>query len=253
MRPALLALGLGGRTFGRRQLAVLALAAFLPLAGTSLSGLPGLTGAAPAVDISAIPHLAAALGIGRPARTIRLVPVKSHTAPTTTTTPVVVSQPSKPPVVISFGPNGQSSNTLAVGALGLLPGSVAERTVTLDNEGALDISAISLVASTSTPNPLVSNPVDGLQVEIQRCSVAWTPIESGPGEPTFSCGGSEAVTSPVAVADVLRSPVPIAGLRAVAPAGVDYLVVVLSFPTQAPATLAGLSTVIRWSFDATAT
>lgn len=259
-RSSLLSLlGIGRSGFGRRRVAVLILAAFLPLAGASVTGLPGLGGVVPTVDISAVPHLAQALGLTQPAAKMRLVPVPhpQTVAPTPSTTipaPRPSSQPPSgpPPVVISYGPTGQSGRTLAVGAFGLLPGAVVERSITLVNNGALNISAISLVASTNTSVPLVSNSTEGLRVAVLRCSSTWVPSRLADGGWSFSCPASESATPFVSVASVLAQPIPVVGLSSLRPGGVDQLVVELSFPLSAPISLGGESATINWSFDASA-
>lgn len=255
-------LGIGRSGFGRRRIAVLILAAFLPLAGASLTGLPGLGGVLPTVDISAVPHLAQALGLTKPAPKMRLVPVphrqtQQTVVPTpSSTVPVSIPRPQPPsgppPVVISYGPTGQSGGSLAVGAFGLLPGATVERSITLINNGALNISAISLVASTNTSIPLVSNPSEGLQVAVLRCSSAWVPSRLADGGWSFSCPAAESATPFVPVASVLAQPIPVVGLSSLRPGGVDQLVVELSFPLSAPISLGGESATINWSFDASA-
>lgn len=247
--------GLGERRFGKREIVVLCLAIFMPLAGASLSGLPGLTGDAPAVDVSAIPHLAEALGLTE-RRVLSLVPVK-HT-PTvggavSSVSNVLPSGPPVNPVVITYGAGGsgtQGGDTLAVPANGLVPGSIAERRVILRNAGSVTISAISLVAASPTPDPLISNTSYGLQLRVMRCAVPWATVAASNGAYTYSCPGSETATNFVPVANVLNSPEPLSGLNAVNPGGVDNLVLELSFPLPAPSTLGGLSSAINWSFDA---
>jgi hypothetical protein len=57
---------------------------------------------------------------------------------------------------------------------GLLPGDSIARTLTLVNDGNSPLSSVALGVSTTNPSVLTTDPVNGLQLTLKACSVAWT-------------------------------------------------------------------------------
>jgi spore coat-associated protein N len=70
-----------------------------------------------------------------------------------------------------------------------VPGDTIERAVTVTNTGNQDFASISLTTSASPSSLLDTDGTDGLQMDIQRCSQAWTEGGSAPAY-TYTCGGS---------------------------------------------------------------
>src|SRR5437870_9103861 len=90
-------------------------------------------------------------------------------------------------VTIALGATGGPTNRLTVGASALAPGDTLQRSVDLIDQGTLDLASITLTTSASPTSLLDSDTSNGLQMVIDKCSVAWT--ESGPPY-TYTCSGS---------------------------------------------------------------
>ena len=80
-----------------------------------------------------------------------------------------------------------AGNRLTVGATNIAPGDTIQRAVTLTNTGTLDLANVVLTTNAATSSLLDTDPTNGLQVTIQKCSVAWT--ESA-FPYTYTCGGT---------------------------------------------------------------
>ena len=83
-------------------------------------------------------------------------------------------------VTLALGGSG-SSNSLSIGAKGLLAGSSVSREVVLDNTGTVGFASVSVAVAASPSNALTTDSTDGLQVQVLSCSAAWTSTSlSGP-------------------------------------------------------------------------
>ena len=195
--------------------------------------------------------------IPQPPVPTKTVPTKT-TAPTTTTTTTTV--PPKPPATPTPAPspkidlNGgsaQSANALDVGTTSFLPGSSVSRETELANTGTATFSTITFTATVSASNALVTSSTNGLQMTIERCSTPWQATALPSGGWSYQCTGTEQATSAVPLSTVVSNGVVVAGLNALAPGGIDHLVVRLQLPLSAPSSFEGLSTTIGWSVTAT--
>ena len=100
---------------------------------------------------------------------------------------------------------------------------------------------LQLVTTDATSSPLTTDGGDGLQVAVDRCSVAWSLAG-----PSATCAGT--TTAVAADGPVLgRFALPSAGSAALVPGGVDHLRLVLRLPTTAPSTLQGRSAALMVS------
>src|ERR687883_1752311 len=90
-------------------------------------------------------------------------------------------------VTIALGATGAATNRLNIGASGLAPGDTIQRSVDLTNSGSIDLASITLTTTATTSSNLDTDTTNGLQMVIDKCSVAWT--EAGPPY-TYTCGGS---------------------------------------------------------------
>jgi spore coat-associated protein N len=90
-------------------------------------------------------------------------------------------------VTIALGATGASTNRLNIGASGVAPGDTIQRSVDLTNSGSLDLASVTLTTTASPSSLLDTDAANGLQMVIDKCSVAWT--ESGPPY-TYTCGGA---------------------------------------------------------------
>jgi spore coat-associated protein N len=148
-------------------------------------------------------------------------------------------------VVIALGNTGASTNRLTVNASGLVPGDTVQRSFDLSNTGSQDLASIALTTSASPSSLLDTDATNGLQMVIDRCSVAWTESGSSPAF-TYTCSGS--TTTIVTSRAVIQSSLSMAGLNALTNGGSDHLRLTLTFPSSAGNTLQGLSSTLTYSF-----
>src|SRR5579864_6041493 len=80
--------------------------------------------------------------------------------------------------------------SITVGASNLVPGDTIQRAIDITNNGSAGTSSVgSIVLTTTAPTSslLDTDTTNGLQIVVDKCSVAWT--ESGPPY-TYTCGGT---------------------------------------------------------------
>ena len=148
-------------------------------------------------------------------------------------------------VVIALGASG-SANRLSVGATGLAPGDTMERAVDVINNGTLDMASVALATSATTSSLLDTDTTNGLQMVIDKCSVAWT--ESGPPY-TYTCGGS--TSSVLSSRAVIQTGVTLSNLSALTAGNTDHLRVTLTFPSGAGNSFQNKSSTIQYTFTGT--
>ena len=142
-----------------------------------------------------------------------------------------------------------SANRLAVGASNLVPGDTIERAVDITNNGSAgtsQVGSITLTTSASPSSALDTDATNGLQMQIDSCSVAWT--ESGPPY-TYTCGGSTSVV--LASRAVIGNAISLSNMSALTAGNTDHLRVKLTLPSGAGNSLQGLSSTISYVFTAT--
>ena len=149
-------------------------------------------------------------------------------------------------VTIALSATGAPTNRLTVGATALAPGDTIQRSVDLINQGSLDLASITLTTSASPTSLLDSDTTNGLQMVIDRCSVAWT--ESGPPY-TYTCSGS--TSSVLGSRPVIGSNLSLSNLGSLISAATDHLRVTLTFPSGAGNTLQNQSSTITYAFTGT--
>ena len=153
-------------------------------------------------------------------------------------------------VTIGLGTAGGTDNRLTVGAANIVPGDTVQRAVKLSNLGNADLSGVTLTTAATTSSLLDSN-TGGLQLSIDKCSVAWTEGGTAPAY-TYTCGGSTStVLAPVPVIGANRTLANLSSLVAGPTSAPDYLRVTLSFPTAADNTFQNQSSVIDFTFTGT--
>lgn len=258
--------GLLQRLFPKRlsrwRIARVALIVFLPLSAASTTGLSPLKGASKTVTVASVPHLAKVLGIAPPVVPRKRKPNPPQPAPTTTTTTTVppttttttTVPPSRPPATVTVPLNHydlSAVDVLSDGASNMSPGATVSRAATLANTGNAGFSTITVTASPSAQVPLVTSRSDGLQLTVSECPEAWTAIALSDGGWRYTCQGTSTtlLSAPVAT---LESPTPLDNLDALNAGGVDHLVFTLTFPLNAPMSMAGESVRLSWTFTATA-
>ncbi|RBY75578.1 hypothetical protein DQ239_15950 [Blastococcus sp. TF02-09] len=78
------------------------------------------------------------------------------------------------------------ASTLDFAAADLIPGDSVTRTYTLKNDGSSDLGTISLASAATTSSVLTTDVINGLQLSVRSCPVAWT--QSGNA---FTCASGE--------------------------------------------------------------
>jgi spore coat-associated protein N len=142
-----------------------------------------------------------------------------------------------------------STNRLTVGATNLVPGDTIERAVDLTNNGSAGTSQVGSITLTTSASPtslLDTDATNGLQMQIDSCSVAWT--ESGPPY-TYTCGGTQQVV--LASRAVVGSNISLSNMSALTAGNTDRLRIKLTLPSGAGNSLQGLSSTIGYVFTAT--
>jgi predicted ribosomally synthesized peptide with SipW-like signal peptide len=151
-------------------------------------------------------------------------------------------------VTIALGATGASTNRLTVNASGIVPGDTMQRSFDLTNSGSQGLASVTLTTTATTSSLLDSDATNGLQMVIDRCSVAWTESGSSPAF-TYSCSG--ATSSVVASRAVIGSGIAMSNLTSTTAGNTDHLRLTLTFPSAAGNTFQGLSSTIQYSFTGT--
>ncbi len=148
-------------------------------------------------------------------------------------------------VVVGLGDLGTSANRLDIDATAVAPGDTIQRSVTLANDGTLDLASVTLTTSADPSSILDTDATDGLQMTIDQCDVAWT--ESGPPY-TYTCSGT--TTTTVASRAVIGTDLALSDLTLTAGA-TNHLRVTLTLPTTAGNTFQDLTSTISYAFTGT--
>jgi spore coat-associated protein N len=151
-------------------------------------------------------------------------------------------------VTIGLGATGASTNRLTVGASNIAAGDTIQRSVDLINQGNLGLASVILATTATTSSLLNTDASNGLQMVIDKCSVAWTEGGTAPAY-TYTCSG---VTSAVlASAPIIGSNAALSNLSALTAGATDHLRVTLTLPSAAGNTLQNQSSVIQYTFTGT--
>ena len=149
-------------------------------------------------------------------------------------------------VTIALGATGAATNRLNVGASALAPGDTVQRSVDLTNSGSIDLAGVTLTTTASPSSLLDTDATNGLQMVIDKCSVAWT--EAGPPF-TYTCSGS--TSSVLASRAVIGSNLSLSNLGVTTPGATDHLRVTLTLPSGADNSFQNKSSTITYAFTGT--
>jgi spore coat-associated protein N len=153
-------------------------------------------------------------------------------------------------VSIALGATGPA-NRLTIGASNVVPGDTIQRAVDLINNGGASADNLSSIVLNTTASPsslLDTEATTGLQMAIEKCSVAWT--ESGtPPAYTYTCSGTTSTV--LASRAVIGSTIALSGLASLTTGSTDHLRVTLTLPSAAPNTMQGLTSTISYNFVGT--
>jgi hypothetical protein len=137
-------------------------------------------------------------------------------------------------------------NRFGVGAAGLIPGDTVQRIFDLRNVGSARIHAVSLTTVAVPSTPLVGDPVNGLQLRIDRCSKPW---RIPPHATAYACAGQ--VTQVVASRPVLGTDIPLANVADLAsPQHKVRLLLTLTLPQTATSVVMGQTSALTYTFTA---
>jgi predicted ribosomally synthesized peptide with SipW-like signal peptide len=134
------------------------------------------------------------------------------------------------------------TNRLGTGASAIAAGDTMQRAIDLNYAGSVSFGSVALTTNASTSSALDTDTTDGLQVAIDKCSVAWT--ESGPPY-TYTCGGSASTV--LASQPIIGSNLALSNLTLTA-GTTDHLRVTVTLPSTAGNALQNLSSTIAYTF-----
>ena len=165
----------------------------------------------------------------------------------TSSTPAEAQAITSGTVNIALGTDGTSANRLDIGATDIAPGDTIQRAVDLSNAGStIDLGSLTLDTSASPSSALDTDAANGLQMTVDRCSVAWT--EAGPPY-VYTCGGTTQTV--LASTPVIGSNLMLSNLSAMTAGQTDHLRVTLSLPATADNSMQGLASTIDFVFTGT--
>lgn len=151
-------------------------------------------------------------------------------------------------VTIALGATGASTNRLTVNATDIAPGDTMQRSFDLTNSGSIDLASVTLTTTASPSSLLDTDATNGLQMVIERCSVAWTEAGSSPAF-TYTCGGSTSTV--LATRAVIGSAISLSNLTTTTAGSTDYLRLTLTLPGTAGNTFQNISSSITYAFTGT--
>jgi len=151
-------------------------------------------------------------------------------------------------VTVALGATGASTNRLTVNATGIVPGDTIQRSVDLINSGSQDFGSVTLTTTASPSSLLDTDATNGLQMVIDRCSVAWTEAGTAPAY-TYTCSGTTSTV--LSTRAVIGSNVTLNNLGSITAGATDKLRVTLTLPSAAGNTFQNVSSTISYAFTAT--
>ena len=135
-----------------------------------------------------------------------------------------------------------------MGATDIAPGDTMQRSFDLTNAGSIDLASTTLTTTASPSSLLDTDATNGLQMAIDKCSVAWTEAGSSPAF-TYTCGGT--TTSVLASQAVIGSAISLANLSSLTAGSTDRLRLTLTLPSGAGNTFQNITSTISYGFTGT--
>jgi predicted ribosomally synthesized peptide with SipW-like signal peptide len=148
-------------------------------------------------------------------------------------------------VTIALGATGASTNRLNVNATGIAPTDTIQRSFDLINQGTLNLVSITLTSAATASSLLDTDATNGLQMAIDKCSVAWTESGSSPAF-SYTCSGSTTVV--LASRAVVGTNVALASLGALTAGVTDHLRLTLTLPVTADNSFQNQASTIQYTF-----
>jgi spore coat-associated protein N len=145
-----------------------------------------------------------------------------------------------------LGATGASTNRLNVNASNIAAGDTIQRSFDLTSGGTLNMASVNLTTAATTSSKLDTDPTNGLQMVIDKCSAAWTESGTAPAY-TYSCGGT--TTSVLVSRAVIGSTIALSNLGVLTGGATDHLRLTLTLPSAADSTFEGLTSTISYTFS----
>ena len=134
-----------------------------------------------ALSIALVMISAALVGVGTFATFTDTAAVSvAHTSGTVTLAPINANQ---------------ANNRLSIGATNIAAGDTIDRAVNVKNTGSIDLANVVLTTTATVSSLLDTDATNGLQMILDKCSVAWTEAGSSPAY-TYTCSGTRRRCSP---------------------------------------------------------
>ena len=140
-----------------------------------------------------------------------------------------------------------ANNRLSIGATNIAAGDSIQRAVNIKDTGNIDLVDVKLTTTASPSSLLDTDATNGLQMVIDKCSVAWT--EAGAGPPyTYTCSGT--TTSSLATGPVIGASQTLNSLTLTAGSD-NFLRVTLTLPSATGNTFQNKASTISYAFTGT--
>jgi hypothetical protein len=139
-----------------------------------------------------------------------------------------------------------SGNRFSVSATRLVPGDTIDRVITVTPTGSVSVTALRLTTDATASSQLDTDPTNGLQVTVKRCSVAWGETLSGGIPVDYDCSGSESTA--VAARPVIMTDQTLTGALT-GDGQANYLLVHLELPSTADNTFLADTSTVRFTFS----
>lgn len=149
-------------------------------------------------------------------------------------------------VDVALGAVG-ANNRLTVAATDIVPGDTMQRAFKLSNSGDSAVSAITLTTSATTSSLLDTDATNGLQMTIDKCSIAWVELGTAPAY-SYTCAGTTSTV--LASRAVIGTDLALSNLTLTA-ASTDNLRLTLTFPSTASNTMQNLASTVLYTFTGT--
>jgi len=151
-------------------------------------------------------------------------------------------------LVIALGTPGPN-NRLTVNAANIAPGDTVQRAFQLSNTGSIAFGVSPTLTTTASPSSLLdTDGTNGLQMVIDKCSVAWTEAGSAPAY-TYTCSGTTSTV--LATRPVIGANLTLSNLADLLPTGTtDNLRLTLTLPSATGNTFQNLTSTLTYTFTA---
>jgi hypothetical protein len=140
----------------------------------------------------------------------------------------------------------QPGFAVPVTTTGFVPGDSMTRAVNLVNDGNSPLGSVILNSAATAGSVLTTDPTNGLQLTVKKCSVAWTQGGTASAA-TYTCSGTETLVGSGPVVNNMT----VTSAAALNAGGTDYLTFSISLPASADNSFQGKSASLSLTFTGT--